>query len=628
MNQQEIDQSLDQMIESSVRDMDKLFAARLKTILNQIATMYQKYSNGEGELSWTDLNRFNRYQQEMAMIAAEMTSQYKQLLTNMQGLLENVYLQNFMKSSYLFELAAQTPLGVTIPPLSVIQAAVKNPIPKLTLPSLMETHRNEIVRKIDLEISQSLIAGEDYAKMASRIQKAVEFSRAKARNVARTEAGRVQTQSRLNSMEIAEKHADMQKVWLSTLDLRTRQDHRMIDGQEADNDGYFHLHGLKAKGPHLWMNAAQDCNCRCTVIMKVNGQLPDTRRARNYQDAAYQQKLADRIDKYMADGMTEKQAEKQAKKEISAPNVTIPFQTYDEWMNGKEKEAKPDNNLAENSIAKTNMKEKVGEDNYNKFIEHLKSLQDDQLRLMYEKFGDQVVFGQVQDVDAYASGLNVHLSQKSFDGSDIHNPLQEVYHEIGHVFDRIGLKSVTGKGIYNTGNKIKVKIGKRTVEGNEHITHISSMPKYKLKNTINRDLWEYVNGKDLPMYDDIGSRPRKKTERLKYDELRSEIYTKSKANFEKFEKNMIEKYGKSSKQLANLSDIYESTPFTYKEYPFGVGHGKSYYKKPEKVEAEFFAHISESIATNKESYDLISEIFPNAVKVWRNIVDDMLKAGD
>ncbi|WP_152525271.1 hypothetical protein [Sporolactobacillus laevolacticus] len=58
----------------------------------------------------------------------------------------------------MFELAAQTPLGVTIPPLSVIQAAVKNPIPKLTLPSLMETHRNEIVRKNDLEISQSLMS--------------------------------------------------------------------------------------------------------------------------------------------------------------------------------------------------------------------------------------------------------------------------------------------------------------------------------------------------------------------------------------------------------------------------------------------------------------------------------------
>ncbi|EST12189.1 hypothetical protein [Sporolactobacillus laevolacticus] len=73
MNQQEIDQSLDRMTENAVSDMDKLFAVRLKTILNQIATMYQKYSNGEGELSWTDLNHFNRYQQ---------------LLTNIQGLLE------------------------------------------------------------------------------------------------------------------------------------------------------------------------------------------------------------------------------------------------------------------------------------------------------------------------------------------------------------------------------------------------------------------------------------------------------------------------------------------------------------------------------------------------------------
>ncbi|WP_231516887.1 phage minor head protein [Sporolactobacillus terrae] len=565
------------------------------------------------------------------MIAAQMTTQYQQLVTSLQSLLENTYLQNFMQSSYLYELAAQTPLGVTIPPLAVIQAAIKNPIPKLTLPSLMEHHRNEIVRKIDLEISQSLMAGEDYAKMAKRIEKAVGFSRAKAHNVARTEAGRVRSVARNDSAEIASKHANLVGVWNATLDMRTRPDHRKLDGQEADKDGYFHIHGLKAKGPHLFGVAKEDCQCRCVKIFKVNGKLPDTRRARDYQDAAYQQKLADRIDKYMADGMTEKQAEKRAKKEISAPSVTIPYQPYNEWLNGKKKvksKQKSEPSLADISIAKTNMKERVGEDNYNQFAEHLNRLKDSKLRALFEKFGDQVGFMQLKNGRAYARFSSVQLAQVSFDGNEYEQPLEIVYHEIGHAFDSIGLKAITGKNVYATGNTVKHKIGKKKVEVDEYITLLSSMPKYKLKETIKRDLWEYVNGRDLPMYEDIGKRPRKKAEKLKYDELRSKIYETSTANFEAFEKNMIEKYGKTSKQTASLSDIYEATPFTFKSYPFGVGHGKAYYKKKGTAETEFFAEIAESRAANNESYALLSEIFPNAIKAWETIVDDMLKAGD
>lgn len=132
-------------------------------------------------------------------------------------------------------------------------------------------------------------------------------------------------------------------VWNAALDMDTRPDHRKLDGQEADKNGYSHIHSLKAKGPHLFGVAKEDFNCRCVKIYKVDGILPDTRRARDYQDSKYQQKIVDRMDELLADGMTVKQAEMQAKKEISAPNVTVPYQSYDEWLSGKKKE-KPKSN--------------------------------------------------------------------------------------------------------------------------------------------------------------------------------------------------------------------------------------------------------------------------------------------
>jgi phage putative head morphogenesis protein, SPP1 gp7 family len=338
VNQQDIDKYLDNITSTAEQGIDRSFAATLKEILNEIARMYEKYASGDGTLTWTDMNKFNRLQQEMAAISGSISTQYQGVLKSLQSLTQNVYLENFMRSSYLYELAAQTALGVSVPSPETIQKVVQNPIDKLTLPALMQSHRTEIINKLHILISQSLMSGEGYTQMARRVQNAVGFSQAKARNVARTEAGRVQTLARLDSAEQAAKHADLQKVWMSTLDMRTRPDHRNLDGQEADKDGNFHIHEFQAKGPHLFGVAKEDCNCRCTFIMKVNGQLPDTRNARDYQDAGYQQKLADRMDKLMADeGMTQKQAEKQAKKDIVPPNKAIPFQSYDEWLTGKKK---------------------------------------------------------------------------------------------------------------------------------------------------------------------------------------------------------------------------------------------------------------------------------------------------
>ncbi|MFS0560127.1 phage minor head protein [Terribacillus sp. 179-K 1B1 HS] len=293
--QKEIDKLLDRMIVEAEKNLDKAFAERLKDILAQIAAMYEKYSKN-GELSITELNKYNRFAEEMALITEQMTDHYKYIMPMIQELMENTFLENYLRSAFLYEYEAQISMGFTVPSAKLIKAAIRNPIPKLTLPEIMKEHRNQIVRDINIEISQSLLAGEDYSRMAKRITKVVDFSRAKARRVARTEAGRVRSEARIASGEQASKFAKLDKVWSATLDERTRSSHRKLDGRKADKDGYFHHQGLKAKGPHLFFNASQDVNCRCSVIYLVNGEYPEVRRAR-----------------------------------VEGKNVVIPYQSYEDW---------------------------------------------------------------------------------------------------------------------------------------------------------------------------------------------------------------------------------------------------------------------------------------------------------
>lgn len=337
MNQFEIEEELDKLLMKAESDLEKVFAKRLKTILFQISEMYRKYEKN-GELSFTELNKYNRFQKEMKLITDLMSEHYREVITAVQEQVEAQYVAKYLMTAYLLEMSVTdaTEMGFNIPTTEVIQAALLNPIAELMLPNVFETHRNEIVRRINIEIAQGLIAGESYSQIARRIERVSDFSRNRAMVVARTEAGRARSLAAEQVNEVASQYAETQKVWASMLDNRVRMSHRFLDGKEADKNGVFKYKKNFTTAPRLWVgpNAASlSIQCRCALIFKVNGMLPEYRREREYMDAGYQQKLANHIDQYMADdGLTYKQALKKAQKEIQPPSRVIPYVTYNEWL--------------------------------------------------------------------------------------------------------------------------------------------------------------------------------------------------------------------------------------------------------------------------------------------------------
>jgi len=339
MNQLDIEELLDKALAKAESDLEIVFAKRLKTILFQVSEMYRKYAKN-GELSFTQLNLYNRYQKEMKLINEQMTDHYRSVVKSIQEQVEYQYVTKYLMTAYIIEqsITPAPSMGFTIPSIGVIKEALLNPIEFLGLPKVLEQHRNDTVRRINIEITQGLIAGEGYSEIAKRLENAFGFSSKKARLVARTEAGRSRSIASEKVFEQASEYATMTKVWASSLDLRVRSSHRTLDSDEADSDGYFHYKQYKAKAPRLFMVAELDINCRCTVIMKIDGRLPENRRERNYQDIKYQQKLADRIDKIMADeGLTYIQSLKRAQREIQPPSRVIPYVSFKEWEKGLSK---------------------------------------------------------------------------------------------------------------------------------------------------------------------------------------------------------------------------------------------------------------------------------------------------
>ena len=133
---------------------------------------------------------------------------------------------------------------------------------------LKDSIRHEIARGIAAGLSNGEIS-----RNISRMSKAP-LSRAKV--IVRTEAHRIQQASTMDAQVRSKSMgADVVKQWDSTLDGRTRSEHRKLDGQIREIDEPFEAGGLKAMAPGHFGDPAHDCNCRCVSLTRAKWALDE-----------------------------------------------------------------------------------------------------------------------------------------------------------------------------------------------------------------------------------------------------------------------------------------------------------------------------------------------------------------
>ncbi len=125
-------------------------------------------------------------------------------------------------------------------------------------------------RKTTSAMAQSILQGESVPDAAKRIRSVVEMDRRASLHAARTaltgakNAGRMGSYRRASGMGI-----ELQKQWMATLDSRTRDSHRELDGEEGGIDGRF-SNGLSYPGDPTGP-ASEVWNCRCTMVAALPG---------------------------------------------------------------------------------------------------------------------------------------------------------------------------------------------------------------------------------------------------------------------------------------------------------------------------------------------------------------------
>lgn len=270
-NQNDINNYINQLIKQAENELEILFSRRLKQIQQEIADMFEKYQSDDVYVTWTEFNKYNRLNKELTRIGEMLTEDYREVVKTIRQAQQNAYIEKFLMSLYLYEMASQTSMQFDVPTASVINNAIEQPIEFIKLAPTLQKHRDEVLKKIRIHITQGIMSGEGYSKIAKALRDDIGMTKAQSQRVARTEAGRAMSQAGLDSAKVAKDNGltGMKKRWLATKDNRTRDTHRHLDGKAIDIDDNFHSSGCVGQAPKLFVGVAsakENINCRCKLL--------------------------------------------------------------------------------------------------------------------------------------------------------------------------------------------------------------------------------------------------------------------------------------------------------------------------------------------------------------------------
>lgn len=144
----------------------------------------------------------------------------------------------------------------------------------------------KLKKTVAAEITRGIAAGKLYNDIARNIEAVSGIPLHRAQTITRTEAGRVQEQATFDAAKAAKAAgAEVVKQWSAVRDGKTRDNHRMLDGQIREMDEPFTIGGHKAMHPHDFGLPEEDINCRCTMLTRAKAALDEDELTRLQKNA-------------------------------------------------------------------------------------------------------------------------------------------------------------------------------------------------------------------------------------------------------------------------------------------------------------------------------------------------------
>jgi hypothetical protein len=239
------------------------------------------------------MSKYNRFQALEQQIQGELKGLHVKTAKIIRKSLDENVKQAYNWTGYAVESETGVNFKFGLMPKSQIEAAIENPMDKIGWPGRNKEQIKNLNATVKQTITQSLILGESYENAQARLAKSLNIGAGKAMRILRTETHRAQVEGRLFGIDktlIGAKTLGVRayKIWVNTLDDRTRDSHLNMTDAKAGKDGLFTLpSGVKTRGPGLSGVAEEDINCRCTVRLIFPDFQPDYEAMEGMDASAY-----------------------------------------------------------------------------------------------------------------------------------------------------------------------------------------------------------------------------------------------------------------------------------------------------------------------------------------------------
>ena len=270
-----------------------MYTQLMDDLYKYLGKNYAKYADKDGRLYMSYLDAQNKRAKFLQEIVKNVDNISPELKKEMTALVNKTYNETYkgmveaVKKSADGKAFEELVKDIEVNP-DVMKRAMKNNISKLTLPAVMEKHRQEIIYQIQQELNIGLMRGDRYDTMTKRIAERVGVSETKAKNIVRTESHRnvedgfmdcaKEISSGLDGSDLIyavtwrtmkdervrpQQRRKTKKGWKTTIS-RNGANHQKMEGVTIKVGEKFELEkGVEAENPGNSGVARHDCNCRC-----------------------------------------------------------------------------------------------------------------------------------------------------------------------------------------------------------------------------------------------------------------------------------------------------------------------------------------------------------------------------
>ena len=616
MSERKTLRSIGAVYEQAMRDIDRklrISDGKINTLLSEIDDLSDK------EKSSLQSQIYQRKFQRS--LKSQLNIMLKDLTINQYSTV-NEHLKNSYHNGYigsLYNLNMQgIPLLMPIDPYLVHRAIETDSKISEGLWQNLVDKTDLFKRRIANHISRGIATAASYKDIAVWLRVGTKASIGRTMTVARTEGNRIYNAAALDCGKGAKKRGcDLIKVWDCTLDMKTRPTHRECDGQIRELEESFKNANGEAKAPGQFGIASEDINCRCAVLIKPRwdvdsrftkrdnqtGELKEFEGVKSYRE--FKKRYWESVDKSGESGI------------IKSSNNVKTSGKYSEVFTKEQRQ------VLDGYISKS--------------PDYIKNVYNANIYSLY--------FGNTQNTSSYfilAQGVNYkkEVFDAAFDvNASFDSGIRSIFHEQAHAIDsQLHLRNTfKGKDVeqmysYCYKRNAYGKALEKDVDNalNAYMEDcrqiVAKATERATKEVMSIDRKEQTDFLEMfglskeeiaqQIESDINKEIKKKT--IQYSG--GVTVPSNRAELERqFSNHIRTNYSKDARIC--MSDTFEGY-FKHVEFPFGSGHGRSYWGiAPFLKNTEAFANMFSSYIEGGESMQLYKKYMPEATKVF----EEMLK---